>query len=203
MTGSVEHEQRGGRVERHLIRPLELADLEQLVELDERHAGALGVERVVERASVHYYLRSGHSFVAARRHDDAPAFPSSGTAATTQTTVAGPAGIEGFVLAHSTWSGARAVVRLERVAVAGRRGAEAAAVAAALTAAVVKSAYDAGVYRLVAAIADDDRLTRDALEAASFTSLPEVTYQRLLGAGALSGAAGTTGDRDGGGDHDR
>lgn len=197
MTDSADLEQRGARVERHLIRPLELADLEQLAELDERYAGALGVERVVERASVHYYLRSGHSFVAARRHDDAPAVSLAATAG------AGQADIAGFALAHSVWSGARAVVRLERVAVAGRRSAEAAAVAAALTAAVVKSAYDAGVYRLVAAIADDDRLTRDALEAASFTTLPEVTYQRLLGAGALSGGAGPAGDRDGGGDHDR
>lgn len=178
---------------RPLLRPIELGDLEALADLDARYARATGQSQVMDRASVHYYLRSGHSFVAERVQLGAakPAGHSEGQAE-----------LDGFVLAHSTWSGRTAVVRVERVVVASEADPEAHTVASALTAAVVKSAYDAGVYRLVAAVAAGDRLAHGALEASGFTASQEVSYQRLLGAGALSGGGSPERAGVGGGEHD-
>src|SRR5690606_18563291 len=90
---------------RPLLRPIELGDLEALADLDARYARATGQSQVMDRASVHYYLRSGHSFVAERVQLGAakPAGHSEGQAE-----------LDGFVLAHSTWSGRTAVVRVER-----------------------------------------------------------------------------------------
>lgn len=186
---------------RPLIRPLELDDLDRLVALDDAHRAALGVVPVVSRASVHFYARSGHSFVAET---------GAGSSETSLTPGGSGRVAVGFVLAHSSWSGAGAVVRLERLAVTGvpagggsrtSSATAAASTAAALTAAVVKSAYDAGVYRLVAAVAEDDELAQVALGTTMFDVVPDITYVRLLGAGALSGPS-TVGDRDGrGGEH--
>lgn len=154
------------------VRPLQVGDLDALEALDLAYAAALGAERAVSRASVHYYQRSGHSFVAER--------PSPGEAA--------PVAL-GFALAHPSWSGAHAVVRLERLGVAGAPPDEAAEAATALAAAVVKSAYDAGVYRLEANVPAADAVARTALSATLFVPDAAVSYLRRLGSGALSGAA--------------
>src|SRR5690606_25979992 len=136
--------------------------------------------------SGHFFARSGHSFVV-----ETPLHPAIEAAPV------------GFLLAHASWSGAHAVVRLERITV--EPGPGSAELAGALTAAVVKSAYDAGVYRLVANVAAADRVARDALEATLFESEPRVSYVRQLGSGALDGAGPQATKPVGGGrgEHDR
>jgi len=173
------------------VRPMQVEDLDELSDIDAAHAARLGVRAVLSRASVHFYQRSGHSFVA----ESGP------------TAHGGSPRAVGFALAHPSWSGADAVVRLESMAVSPKAAAESARVASSLTEAVVKSAYDAGVYRLVATVAAADDVAREALEAAMFAEEPNASYRRLLGSGGLSGGGGgehsaSTGDGRGG-EHDR
>ena len=133
------------------LRPVAADDLAALAPLDAAYAARLGLEPQVTLGSLHYFGRSGHSFVAEE----------------------GGAAL-GFALAHSTWAGGDAALRLERLV-----GAPAAA--GALAAAVVKSAYDAGVYRLVAELPRGDATGRAAVEAAGFTPRETVSYARRLG----------------------
>lgn len=151
-----------------VVRPLELSDAEALAAIDGAYAAALGIRPQVSRASLHYFQRTGHSFVAE---------------------LSGPA-VVGLVLAHSVWGGAEAAVRIERLALRfdTASAVDETRIAEALTAAVVKSAYDAGVYRLVAAVPDADDLARGALSATLFEPETSVVYQRRLGSGTLSGA---------------
>ena len=153
------------------MRPLEPADTDALTVLDQAHAVEHGVRSMVSRASVHYFSRSGHSFVAELITND----PSSGN---------GPLGL---ILAHPVWAGSGAIVRIERLAVAVSSG-RVAAVASALTAAVVKSAYDAGVYRLLAALPESDAVGMDALAASEFYQEASVVFELTLGSGGLSGS---------------
>ncbi len=146
------------------VRPLGVSDLWELTRLEAAQAGSAADAPYVNRGSLHYFGRSGHSFVA-EGDDGSPV---------------------GFVLAHSTWQGAEPGLRLERLVTAA--GPRAQAVASALAEAVVKSAYDAGVYRLSAESRSGDELVRDALEGAGFTLQDVVTYSRRLGsAGAQVG----------------
>lgn len=135
------------------VRPVAADDLAVLAPLDAEYAARLGLEPGVTLGSLHYFGRSGHSFVAE---------------------VAGST--LGFALAHSTWSGGDAALRLERLVGTGEA-------ADALAAAVVKSAYDAGVYRLVAELPRDDTVGRAAVEAAGFAPRATVSYARRLGSG--------------------
>jgi hypothetical protein len=87
------------------------------------------------------------------------------------------------VLAHATWSGGRPVVRVERLATTDGTD----AVARALVEAVVKSAYDAGVYDIVAAVPTHDVLATSVLAGASFAAYDLSVYVRVLGSrGATS-----------------
>ncbi len=147
-----------------VMRPPEADDVDALSGLDGRYASALGLEPYVNRGSLHYFGRSGHSFVAQVERGD----------------------IVGFVLAHTTWTGAQPSLRLERLVAS--PGAGAADVAAALAEAVVKSAYDAGVYRLGAQVPAADPIGRAALERAGFGAVDVITYARRLG----SAGAGRT-----------
>lgn len=104
------------------VRLLTVEDSEALQKLDEAYAAALGVASVVSRASVHFYARSGHSFVAGRSSEPT-----------------------GFLLAHAIWTGGRPVVRAERIV----SSPDAAPVRNSLLQALLKSAYDAGVYDLL------------------------------------------------------
>jgi hypothetical protein len=113
------------------VTPIDLADLDDLLDADERYSTHVGLEPVVEL---------------------------------------------GFVLAHATWSGGRPVVRVERLATCGED-----AVARALVEAVVKSAYDAGVYDIVAAVPTRDALATSALANASFAHDDLSVYVRVLG----------------------
>lgn len=147
-----------------VMRPPEADDLEALTELDRRYSSAHGLEPNVNRGSLHYFGRSGHSFVAHVPRGE----------------------IVGFVLAHSTWTGGHPSLRLERLVAA--PSAAAPQVAAALAEAVVKSAYDAGVYRLGANVPAADAIARSALERAGFETSDVVAYARRLG----SAGAGRT-----------
>ncbi len=138
------------------VRPVSADDLEALAPLDRAHAAKLGLEPAVTRGSLHFFARSGHSFVA----EDGTGEPL------------------GFALAHSTWTGDDPGLRLERLV-----GAPEAA--RALAEAVVKSAYDAGVYRLLAELPEGDDVGEGALEAAGFAARPARTYARRLGSGAI------------------
>src|SRR5690606_40619126 len=134
--------------------------------LDQEHAAKQGVRTVVSRASVHYLLRSGHSFVAELRSSEAGS--NSGTA--------------GVILAHAVWAGSGAVVRVERLVLA-ESGGRQPQVASALTAAVVKSAYDAGVYRLLATLPLSDDVSIGALAAARFEREASAVFELSLGSG--------------------
>src|SRR5688572_6398387 len=129
------------------VTPVDISDCEALSTADRAYSSTLGVEPIIDRASVHFYQRSGHSFAARGCPDD-----TGGSAHGAGTSGAGTSGglvrLAGFVLAHASWSGGRPVVRVERLVTV--PGCEAAS--AALVAAVVKSAYDAGVYDIVAAV---------------------------------------------------
>ena len=142
------------------LRPVAADDLAALAPLDAAYAARLGLEPQVTLGSLHYFGRSGHSFVA----EDA----------------AGRA--LGFALAHSTWSGGDPALRLERLV-------GDAAVAGTLAEAVVKSAYDAGVYRLVAELPRGDATGRAAVASAGFTERDAVSYARLLGSAGAGSAA--------------
>ena len=76
-------------------RPLTLDDEDVLAPLDAAYARRFGLEPLVSRASLSFYVRSGHAFVAVR------------------------AGREvGFAFAQAVWNGARPTVYLNRLAVA-------------------------------------------------------------------------------------
>jgi len=143
------HERDGASSPR--VRPVSADDLRSLEPLDGAYAARLGLEPYVTLGSLHFFGRTGHSFV----------------------TEAGGNAL-GFALAHSTWSGGDPVLRLERLV-------GTAEAANALAAAVVKSAYDAGVYRLVADVPEGDATGRAAVEAAGFAQSPTVSYARRLG----------------------
>lgn len=140
-------------------RPVNVGDLESLAPIDTAYAGARALEGVVSRAALHLYERSGHSFVS---QTDAGA-------------------VTGFVLAQAIWSGDRAVVSVNRLALADDDDLES---ASALVKALSKSAYDSAVYHLEVALPSSDRAPRAALEAELFFELPNVVYARGLGSRA-------------------
>lgn len=136
------------------VRLLTIEDFEALQSLDEAYASAHGVASVVSRASVQFYARSGHSFVAG--------------------TTAEP---RGFLLAHAIWTGGRPVIRAERVA----SSAESAPVRFALLQALLKSAYDAGVYDLLIEQPLVDEPGAVTLRENGFEEAGVRLYSRVLG----------------------
>lgn len=150
--------------------PIDIGDLAALMALDRVYSVTAKVEPVVDRASVHFYQRSGHSFAA---RDLGRAGGS-------------PGDLSGFVLAHASWSGGRPVVRVERLAVAG----DVEGVAPALVEAIVKSAYDAGVYDVVAAVPTSDEVASSALRGSAFLENDLSFYVRVLGSRGSSKVGG-------------
>lgn len=145
------------------LRPVDVDDLDALAHLDATYAAAHRAAPTVTRASLAFYARSGHSFVAGP--------------------VAAPSG---FVLAHAVWDGARPTVTIARVtALEGD-----AAVLRTLLEAVVKSAYDAAVYDLAIDLPADDAAARAALDA-PWSERPVRRFERVLGARAASASAPT------------
>lgn len=159
-------------------RPVNVGDLVSLAPIDASYAAARALEGVVSRAALHLYERSGHSFVA---QTDAGA-------------------VTGFVLAQAIWSGDRAVVSVNRLALARDDDHDS---ATALVKALSKSAYDSAVYHLEVALPRSDSAARAALEAELFFELPNVVYARGLGSRAeivARAATGHVGDGLGGSD---
>lgn len=144
------------QAELYRVRSVESDDVALIADLDSDWSARTGVEPLPGRGSASFHARTGHSFIVER---DGRAL--------------------GFLLANAIWTGGRPVVRVERLATGA--GDEAAGVARALVAALVKSAYDAGVYDLLAELPAADELGRSALEATDFTVAPVTTFTRTLG----------------------
>ncbi len=140
-----------------MTRPVESRDLAALQSIDASYASRLGLPPLIERAVLAFYARSGHAFVRDRDGE-----------------------LLGFVLAHAVWDGGRPTVRLARLAAAD----DAPDVLRGLLEAVVKSAYDAGVYDVVADAPADDAAAAAALRGASFEPRPMVRFERVLGSRA-------------------
>ncbi|MFO7545063.1 MAG: DUF1999 family protein [Trueperaceae bacterium] len=138
--------------------------------IDAAYATVHGVEAIVNAASVRFFARSGHSFVAER------------------VDAAGGAACVGFVFAHAVWRGDRAAVQTARLAVADGAGTGA---SDALVAALTKSAYDSGVYDLTVAAPRSDASFADALRMASFREVDVVTFARTLGSRGAAGGGVT------------
>ena len=142
------------------IRPLLDADLEAAMAIDAGYAAAHGVQPVANLAALRFFERSGHSFVAELIDE------------------AGTTSATGFVLAQAIWSGERPTVHAARLAVANQA---AAAASTSLVKALVKSAYDSGVYDLYFRTPASDIALREALAAEGYLPDDHVTLQLVLG----------------------
>lgn len=139
------------------VRHLDEADLEAVVRIDRAYATLHGLEELASAASVRFFGRTEHSFTAEAH---------------------GPDGVEavGFVLAQAVWSGVRPQVLVARVAAPDRPQA-----AGALLKALVKSAYDSGVYDLVARAPRTDPDLRELLQVEEFLPDAQLSFVRILG----------------------
>lgn len=142
------------------IRPLDDADLDALVAIDRGYAAAQGVETMASLGALRFFGRSGHSFVAEGAGEG------TGDAVT------------GFLLAQAVWSGERPTVHAARLAVL---PAAAERSRAALLKALVKSAFDAGVYDLLFRTPAPDEALRSALRAEGYLPDDHETLQLVLG----------------------
>lgn len=136
-------------------RPLAQEDEERLVAIDQSFSQNLGLEAFLTRSSLHFYVRTGHSFVAMR----------SGQAT-------------GFVLAQAVWNGTRPTVYVNRLALADLSDYQS---REALLEAVIKSAYDAAVYDLWLQHPQQDREGLKSLAGKSFYEKEIRTFERVLG----------------------
>jgi len=138
-------------------RPLSADDQELLEPLDAAYAAHFGLEPVLSRSSVSFYVRTGHAFVAVRGGEAV-----------------------GFALAQAVWNGTRPTVYLNRLAVPdaglGDMGAR-----EALLEAVTKSAYDAAVYDLEVQVPEADGGAAQALATKQYALTPARVYRRVLG----------------------
>jgi len=153
-----------------MVRPPLEADLTALTEIDSSYAKLHGLEPLLSEGALRFFGRTEHSFVA---------HPGQG------------AGAVGFVMAQAIWSGERPQVLVARIATDGTPGA-----AGALVKALVKSAYDSGVYDLQTRVPPGDAPLRALLKRESFVEDPQVAYVRILGSRGVAAAqrlAGVTG----------
>ena len=142
-------------LERVFARPLTQDDEDVLSEIDKLYAEKVGLRPFLSRSSLHFYVRTGHSFVAVR----------SGQAT-------------GFVLAQSVWNGTRPTVYVNRLAVATLEDTES---RSALLEAVTKSAYDAAVYDLQVQHPSADVQGLAALGEKQYAEKPLRIFERILG----------------------
>lgn len=147
------------------IRPPQDADLEALAAIDADYAVLHGVEPVITPGALRFFERSGHSFVAEGTREGA---------------------VAGFLLAQAVWSGERPTVHGTRLAVS-RSGS--AASRSALVKALVKSAYDAGVYDLFFRTPAGDEALRSVLTAEGYLPDDQLTVQLVLGSRGQGWAA--------------
>lgn len=143
------------------VRPTSEADAEALGTIDAAYAARHGLERAVSVGALRFFGRTEHSF----------------TAELVEAPNAAPRPI-GFVLAQAIWSGERPLVLVTRLAA--DEGATNGG-ASALLKALVKSAYDAGVYDLLARVPADDTATAEALRGESFAADEQSSFVRVLG----------------------
>lgn len=143
------------------VRAIDSEDEGLLAEIDGSYSAALGVETTAGTGSASFHARTGHSFVAER--DGKP---------------------HGFVLASAIWTGGRPMVRMERLATDARDDLPA---RRALLDALVKSAYDAGVYDLLAELPAGDSHGAQALHATDFSDAPVTMFTRTLGSRGRKG----------------
>lgn len=145
------------------------SDAGTLLALDDSYALQHDVEGAVNAAALRFFERSGHSFVAEQIGED------------------GAARAAGFALAQAVWSGNRPVVHLMRAVADPQAGTE---VVGSLVRAVVKSAYDAGVYDLFARVPSTDADLARQLQAESFQSDSHLSFTRVLGSRGATATAG-------------
>jgi Protein of unknown function (DUF1999) len=136
-------------------RPLTQDDEDVLAELDKCYGQQVGLELFLSRSSLHFYVRTGHSFVAVRSGQPT-----------------------GFVLAQSVWNGTRPTVYVNRLAVANLEDTES---RLALLEAVTKSAYDAAVYDLHVQHPSADVEGLGALAEKQYVEKPFRIFERILG----------------------
>jgi Protein of unknown function (DUF1999) len=136
-------------------RPLTQDDEEALAEIDKAYAQQVGLGPFLSRSSLHFYVRTGHSFVAVRSGQPT-----------------------GFVLAQSVWNGTRPTVYVNRLAVESLEDNES---RLALLEAVTKSAYDAAVYDLHVQHPSADIEGLVALAEKQYLEKPFRLFERILG----------------------
>jgi hypothetical protein len=136
-------------------RPLGQDDEAVLADMDRHYAELVGLTPFLSRSSLHFYVRTGHSFVAVKN---------------TQPT--------GFVLAQSVWNGTRPTVYVNRLAVAEVADGPS---RLALLEAVTKSAYDAAVYDLQVLHPSSDEGGLAALLEKQYLERPFRIFERILG----------------------
>lgn len=155
-----------------MVRPPLEADLAALSQIDASYAEEHELEPLMSAGALRFFGRTEHSFVAHEGHR------------------AGSVPV-GFVLAQAIWSGERPQVLVARIASDGTPGAS-----EALLKALVKSAYDSGVYDLQTRVPPGDAPLRALLKRESFFEDPQVAYVRILGSRGVAAAqrlAGVTG----------
>jgi hypothetical protein len=136
-------------------RPLMQDDEDVLVGIDQTYAQQVGLGPFLSRSSLHFYVRTGHSFVAVRSGEPT-----------------------GFVLAQSVWNGTRPTVYVNRLAVATLEDTES---RLALLEAITKSAYDAAVYDLQVQHSSADVQGLAALSEKQYAEKPLRIFERILG----------------------
>jgi Protein of unknown function (DUF1999) len=142
-------------------RPLSQDDEEALSSIDQSFAKVLGLEPFLTRSSLHFYVRTGHSFVAVR---DGQA--------------------TGFVLGQAIWNGTRPVIYVNRLAVRDLNDDDS---RLALLEAVTKSGYDAAVYDLWVQHPLEDTQGFKALADKSYQEKPLRIFERILGSRGQEG----------------
>ena len=142
-----------------VVRPLGAEDEYALIPIDVSYSVTHLVEPMVGRTQLSFYSRAGHSFIAEERGV-----------------------ISGFVLGHAIWDGSRPSVRIRRVVSSENQS----HIRAALLDAVVKSAYDSGVYDIELEFVSSDEALRAVLEEKGFELKPIRLYNRRLGSQAMS-----------------
>jgi hypothetical protein len=153
-----------------LLRPVETDDTEDLAPLDAAYAARHGVDPLVGAAALSFFARTGHAFVA---FAGAPVEASPLVSGVPER----PRPV-GLALAQAVWDGARPTVWLIRLIgeAPARR---------ALAEAVVKSAYDAAVYTLMADVPGTDADLAELMAEAGWIERPVRRFERTLGSGAL------------------
>jgi hypothetical protein len=156
-------------------RPLEADDLPAVRAIDGAYARAYGLEPRATEASLRFFARTGHAFVAV-----------------------GEGGVRGYVLAQAVFDGERPTLFAGRFASPPPGDADA---LRALLRSLTKSAYDAGVYDLHVEIPAGDVAGQQALRAESYRPAVTAVFQRQLGsrADAVAAAAAHAGGASEGG----